>query len=378
VFDLELDDIDQAIVETGRRLGLEVIDPHAWAADRDQTIDPGVRAAVHAFGFTAPIAEDYGGHGVPTAFQQMLALEALGYGDPGLTGVLALTSAAALVISSAGSTDQCQQWLLGDTSPPVPPLALYEGFGRAPDDYETSITAEGGRWRVKGKKVGVALSDSSPSHILAVGRDDGARQMRAAFVPVGVGVTIDDEANPQASQGFIALSLARFADVDFDVVIDTADLLGAGKDVSQAVAVAAARTRLVPAAITLGGAQRAREYATKYAIGREAFGSRIFDFQGVSFPLVDNQIKIDAARLSLWNAASELDNEEVPEGAEAGISRVVNEVHAAATCATRDAIQTLGGHGFLTDHPLERWYRCAALFSALDSDPLYTRFEPAV
>lgn len=377
MFDLELDDVEQSIVDTGRRLALGVVDEGAFDADSTQTIDERCARLVHEFGFTCPVPEELGGAGLPTAFQQVLALETLGHGDPGVTGVLALTSASALVIGMCGSTSQRQAWLAGvaERSTAVMPLALYESYGRDPEDFETSIVAEGeGRWRVRGHKCGIAFGDRDHPHLLVIGRDPHSSELRAAVVPTDAeGVTVRHEVAPDAEQGFIALSQARFATLDVDTVVDTSDLLGEGDLDPRSLALAIARTRLLPAAITLGGGVRAREYATAYAIEREAFGTVIHNFQGVSFPLVDDQIKLDAARLSLWKAAAALDR-----GTPTAIAPVVNECHAAATTATRDAIQTLGGHGFLADHPVERWYRCAAMLSALDTDPLYTRFEVAV
>lgn len=378
VFDLALDDVEQAIVETARALALGPVAQAASAADREQVIGDRCVRALHEFGFTCPLPEALGGSGLPSPFQQVLALEALGYGDPGVTGVLTLSSAAALVIGQCGTQEQQQSWLAGvaDRSHAVVPLGLYESYGREPDEFETTITPQGdNRWRVHGRKVGVAVGGPDPSHILVVARAAEDEGLRAAFVPIGAdGVSLRHDVNPEASQGFIAMSQARFATLDVDTVVETGDLLGHGRADRAALTAAVARTRLLPAAITLGGAARAREYATAYAVGREAFGTVIHEFQGVSFPLVDSQIKIDAARLSLWKAALDLE----VDSSTSAIGSVVNECHAAANAATREAMQTLGGHGFLTDHPVERWYRCAAMFSALDTDPVYTRFELAV
>jgi alkylation response protein AidB-like acyl-CoA dehydrogenase len=137
-----------------------------------------------------------------------------------------------------------------------------------------------------------------------------------------------------------------------------------------------ARTRRLPAAVALGAGTRAREYAHAYAAQRIAFGRPILDFQGVAFPLVDAAMQLDAAWLGLLDLATRIDNSDPDAPKE--VSAMINECHAAATAATREGIQTLGGHGFLADHPVERWYRCTALLSTLDSDPFYAPFHPAV
>ena len=380
MFELGLDSVEQDIVDAARRIATSVVDESAFEADRQQVIDDRCLQVVHEFGFTCPVPEELGGSGLPSVLQQVLALEELGHGDPGIAGVLTLTAAAAAVITQCGSPDQRNKWLAGiaDRTRTVVPLALYESYGRNPDEFETVISALGdGRWHVSGRKVGVPLGEDVPDHVLVVGRDHESNELRSAFVPTSAnGVSLRHEVTPDAAQGFIALSQARFATLDVDTVIETRDLLGEGELDSRTLSVAVARTRLLPAAITLGGGSRAREYATAYAVEREAFNTVIYEFQGVSFPLVENQIQLDAARLTLWKAASGLDA--TGDESTAWVAPAVNECHTAATAATRDAVQTLGGHGFLADHPLERWYRCAAMFSALDTDPVFTRFEIAV
>ncbi len=65
-------------------------------------------------------------------------------------------------------------------------------------------------------------------------------------------------------------------------------------------------------------------------------------------------------------------------GIEAIVTRAVNYAGAVAMQATRDAVQVLGGHGFITDHPVERWYRSAAALAVLDCDPSAFPFEAAL
>lgn len=207
--------------------------------------------------------------------------------------------------------------------------------------------------------------------MIVVGRDPEQDALRAAVVALA-----DAEVAAAPDLGHLAMSSAGLTGVRFDVTVDADALLhdeAGGVTLAQAVA----RIRLLPAAVVLGGATRAREYATRYATERVAFGRPIISFQGVSFTLADNHMQLDAARLGLWNVAAAL-GEFADEQLADEVGRIVAECHAAATTATRDAIQMLGGHGFLTDHPVERWYRCTALLSTLDCDPRFTRFVPAI
>ena len=91
-------------------------------------------------------------------------------------------------------------------------------------------------------------------------------------------------------------------------------------------------------------------------------------------------MRIDASRLEIGELAVALDTGDSGGAADqsSSISRAVAYASDVANRATRTAVQTLGGHGFITDHPAELWYRAAATLSTLDSDPLITTFEPAL
>jgi alkylation response protein AidB-like acyl-CoA dehydrogenase len=137
-----------------------------------------------------------------------------------------------------------------------------------------------------------------------------------------------------------------------------------------ALARALALARLVPVAVSVGCARAAIDYACEYATQREAFGHPISGFQGVSFILVDAQMEAELCRLDLWRVAAALDGAADPTAVEHDVDRVVSAANEMVLRATRTALQVLGGHGFLTDHPVERWYRTAAALAALDFDPL--------
>jgi alkylation response protein AidB-like acyl-CoA dehydrogenase len=102
-----------------------------------------------------------------------------------------------------------------------------------------------------------------------------------------------------------------------------------------------------------------------YAGGRIAFGRPIVSYQGIAFMIAEMAMKLDAARLMVWRAAASWDRE-VETGNDKS-SSYVQEAEAAqnqaikiAKSATIDAIQILGGAGFMQDHPAEMWMRNAA------------------
>jgi alkylation response protein AidB-like acyl-CoA dehydrogenase len=124
------------------------------------------------------------------------------------------------------------------------------------------------------------------------------------------------------------------------------------------------QTRPMVAAQAIGIARAALEYATSYATQREAFGGPIIDNQGIAFPLAEIATQIEAARLLTWRA-SWMAAKGIPfERGEGSMSKMAaSEV---AVRATERAIQTMGGWGYITDHPVEKWYRDAKLYTIFE------------
>jgi alkylation response protein AidB-like acyl-CoA dehydrogenase len=119
-------------------------------------------------------------------------------------------------------------------------------------------------------------------------------------------------------------------------------------------------SRCCNAAIALGAAQRAYDEAVDYMQQREAFGKRLADFQGLRWTIADMAVKLDAARLLIYRAATNA-TEGFPSEAEAAIAKTfANE---AALSVVSDAMQLFGANGYSTSFPLERLYRDVRGFS---------------
>jgi acyl-CoA dehydrogenase len=117
-------------------------------------------------------------------------------------------------------------------------------------------------------------------------------------------------------------------------------------------------------AYAVGTARAAFDHALAYAKERVQFGKPIGEHQAVGFQLVDMKASIDAARLLVWRAAALGATGHSLPGAEGSMAKLV--AAEAALKVTQQAIQILGGAGFTTDHPVERWYRDAKIFSIFE------------
>ena len=133
-----------------------------------------------------------------------------------------------------------------------------------------------------------------------------------------------------------------------------------GKPGDSGVIRAATLYMLLRASVACGMARAALEYARDYAAGRIAFGRPIASYQGIAFMVAEMAMRLDAARLLVWRAAASWDrgveNETLVREAETAQRQAVK----IAQSATIDAIQVLGGAGFMQDHPAEMWMRNAA------------------
>jgi alkylation response protein AidB-like acyl-CoA dehydrogenase len=133
---------------------------------------------------------------------------------------------------------------------------------------------------------------------------------------------------------------------------------------SSAALAAFERTRPMVAAQAIGIARAALEFARDYAVQRQAFGQPIIENQGVSFPLADLAAEIDAARLLTWRAAWMAAQRHPFENAEGSMSKLKASEVAVRAC--EQAIQTMGGWGYIKDFPVEKWYRDAKLYTIFE------------
>jgi alkylation response protein AidB-like acyl-CoA dehydrogenase len=157
----------------------------------------------------------------------------------------------------------------------------------------------------------------------------------------------------------LGLKAAPSATLTFENARIAADNL-LGEPGNAGVVRAATLYQLLRAAVACGSARAGLGYAAAYARERIAFGRPIVSYQGIAFLFSEMAMKLDAARLYLWRAATGWD-----KGVE--LAELVSSCEAAqyqatkmAKVATIDTIQILGGAGFIQDHPAEMWVRNTA------------------
>jgi alkylation response protein AidB-like acyl-CoA dehydrogenase len=162
----------------------------------------------------------------------------------------------------------------------------------------------------------------------------------------------------------MGLRSSPIAQIAFDAARIPADRLLGEENTGFRIAMTALDGgRLGIAACAVGLAQAALDYAVAYAREREQFGSRIIDFQGVGFMLADMATAVAAAR-ALTLAAARLRDAGRPYSLDAAKAKLfATDV---AMRVTTDAVQVLGGYGYVSDHPVERYMREAKVLQIVE------------
>jgi hypothetical protein len=362
---LDASEEDRLLVETLHAFAADRIRAVAREAERAGGAPASLQVDLHRLGVAAPIPEEHGGQGIPGLATSLRIAEELAWGDPGIAVAALQAGGAALLIAECGSAAQREGHLprFAAASPLRAAVCLYEGFGRQPSELATSAARDAAGWVLRGTKIGVLHPNDAELGVVVAREGDGEL---AAFVvegrPPGWIVIRDD-----SRSGKLGLEAAPTGTVRLEALrVPEAARLPDGTALPRALA----RIRLTHAAVLIGCARAAVEFAARYAVERVAFGRPIAGFQGVAFPLADRDMAIDAARLELFDATDAIADESDPAVIEAVCRRVLGRCGEVALQATRDGVQTLGGHGFIREYPVERWYRAAAALSALDFDPL--------
>jgi alkylation response protein AidB-like acyl-CoA dehydrogenase len=346
----------QEIKERTAEFADREIAPRAAELDREDRVPFDMLRRMAGAGFMGLcVPEAYDGAGMDF-LSYCLLIEEVSRADAGVGVTLAVhTSAGTLPIVMFGTGEQKARW--------VPPLARGERIGCfALTEPETGSDAsaiqtraekvEGG-YRISGHKQWVTNGRLAGTMILFARAEGGVREGVTAFVvPMDAeGISFGKHAE---KMGVIS---ATTDDVLFDnVFVPEEDRLGAeGRGLR--VALGTLDTgRIGISAQAVGIAEAAFRYAAQYASGRTTFGKPIAEHQAIAFKLADMQTKIRAARLLVYEAAWMKDRGErhTEAGARAKLyaSQVANEV-------AYEAVQVLGGRGYMKDHPVERYYRDA-------------------
>jgi acyl-CoA dehydrogenase len=313
---------------------------------------------------------------------QPLIVEELCWGCAGISLGIFGSGLPLVAMMASGTPEQVARWtpeLFGTPAEPkVGAFCVTEpGAGSDVSSLRTRAVRDGGDWVLNGQKVFITNGGIAGVHVVVATVDPalGHRGQASFVVPPGT---------PGLRQGKKERKLGIRASHTAEVLLEDcrlpADCLLGGEQRLQAKLEAARNkdrrrtssgalatfeaTRPVVGAQAVGIARAAFEFARDYARERTQFGKPIAAQQAIAFKLADMATEIDAARLLVWRASWMARNGAGFQHAEGSMSKLkAGEV---AVRVTDEAIQVLGGYGYIRDFPVEKWHRDAKIYSLFE------------
>jgi alkylation response protein AidB-like acyl-CoA dehydrogenase len=350
LFDLTPTDEQQMVRESFRAFASEQLRPAARAADAACAAPRELLEQIGALGLTMlGVPEELGGAvSERSTVTSVLAAEALAHGDMGLAVAALAPASVASALSLWGDGDQQATYLpalVGD-EPPDAALALHEPRPLFdPRTLKTVARRDGGDHVIAGVKALVPRATEAGLLIIGAHIEDQGPALFLLETSTS-GVLI------KATPGMGVRAAATGEVLLEDVRLPAGALLGGGDPGVYAECVR--RARLAWCALAVGTAQAVLDYVIPYVNDRVAFGEPISHRQAVAFAISDIAIELEGMRLATLRAASRAD---------AGRDFATEVAVARTLCSEKgarigsDGVQLLGGHGYVTEHPVERWYR---------------------
>ena len=360
--DFDLTEEQRLLQKTAREFAQREMRPVALECDKKGEVPWDIIKKAHALGLdTAFIPEPYGGGGIDSTLTHVIVMEELNWGCAGMATGLIGAGLAYLPIIHMGTEDQKKRFLTRFTGPEarLGALCLTEpDAGSDVANISTTAVKKGDEWVLNGVKRFITNGGIADLHVVfaTIDKSLGYFGIRAFVVEHGTpGLTmgkVEDKMGVRASH--TAEVLLDDCRIPVDNVLGSDEgtaFYGAMKTLES--------SRPLVAAGAVGIARAAYEYALDYSRKRKTFGKPIATRQAIAFMLADMKTKIEAARLLTWRAAW-MHDAGMPMNKEASYAKLF--AADAAMEVTTDAVQILGGTGYMKDEPVEKWMRDAKVF----------------
>jgi alkylation response protein AidB-like acyl-CoA dehydrogenase len=306
-----------------------------------------------------PFPAEYGGTGTGTLMLNV-AVEEVARACASTALILMIQELGTLPIQLFGSDELKQRFLprcaSGEWSPA---FALSEPeAGSDPGGMITRAVRDGDEWVITGTKNWITNPGIADFYVVFAKTDPEAGRSR------GISAFVVEADRPGFSVGKLEHKLGIKGSptgqpVFDDVRVPAANLIGEeGRGMHVALGTLD-HSRLGVAAQAVGIAQGATDHAAAYAGERRQFGRPIADFQGIQFKLADMETRTAAARELLYRACAKIDRHEPDAGKYSAMAKLFASDTAMAV--TVEAVQVLGGYGYVTEYPVERYMRDAKI-----------------
>jgi alkylation response protein AidB-like acyl-CoA dehydrogenase len=306
-----------------------------------------------------PFGTEHGGTGTGTLMLN-LAVEEVARACASSALILMIQELGTLPIQLYGSDELKQRFLprcaSGEWSPA---FALSEPeAGSDPGGMITRAVRDGDEWVINGTKNWITNLGVADFYIVFAKTDPSAGRSR------GISAFVVEADRPGFSVGKLEHKLGIKGSptgqpIFEDVRVPAGNLIGDENRGMQVALGTLDHSRLGVAAQAVGIAQGATDYAAAYARDRRQFGQPIADFQGIQFKLADMETRTAAARELLYRACAKIDRGEADAGKYSAMAKLFASDTAMAV--TVEAVQVLGGYGYVTEYPVERYMRDAKI-----------------
>jgi acyl-CoA dehydrogenase len=382
-FSLELNEDQLQIQKWVHDFAENVVRPaaHEWD-EREETPWPIIRQAAEVGLYSLDFVAN--GFADPTGILLPVVMEEMAWGDAGIALAIFGTTLGVSGIVANGTPEQIGEWLPQCFGTPEH-LALAAFCVSEPDagsdvsSLRTRAVYDQAKdeWVLNGTKTWITNGGIADIHVVVASVDPelGSRGQASFIVPPGT---------PGLSQGRkfqkMGIRASHTAEVVLDEVRVPGRLLLGGKDRlderlarvregkggvrSQAAMATFEASRPIVGAQAVGIARAAWEYALDYAMQRKQFGRAIIENQSIAFKLADMRTAVDAARLLVWRAAWMGKAGKVFDAGQGSMSKLF--AGETAVRVTDEAIQILGGAGYIREHPVERWHRDAKIYTIFE------------
>jgi len=318
-----------------------------------------------------------------TGLSMMLFLEEMAWGDAGLCMAIVGSSLAVAGIMANATPEQAMEWVPQCYG--TPGDIKLGAFGVSEPDAGSDVSGLRTRavydeakdeWVLNGTKTWITNGGIANTHVIvaSVAPELGSRG-QASFV-IGEGTPGIRMGTKFKKMGIRASHTAEV--ILEDCRIPGRQLLGGkeklderlarvreGKKAqSQAAMATFEATRPAVGAQALGIARAAYEFALDYAKERQQFGRPIIENQAIAFKLADMKVHVDASRLLIWRASWMAATRQPFLNGEGSMSKLY--ASETAVKVTEEAIQILGGYGYIRDNPVERWHRDSKIYTIFE------------
>ena len=356
----QLTDEHEAIKKAVREFAENEIEPVAREHDEEKKYPEEIRRKAAEYDFVAPnIPIEYGGAGM-TLQESILVTEELWRADPGIGSAVGSAGFGTDMIVKYGD-----EWMKEEYLPPIASgdsascsMISEPAHGSNVAGIETRAEKEGDEFVINGNKmwitngtvadVGVAMTKTDPG--------EGHRGITAILVPMDA-----DGVKTEKIDNKLGIRASDLAEVVLDDVrVPEENVIGEVNEGFYQLMDFFASGRTSVAAQAVGAAQGAFDAALDYAGEREQFGQKIGEFQAIQHKLAEMATDIEAARSLTYRAAANVEDGDDDVAAKyASMAKLFASEH--AVDVADEAIQVHGGAGYVTDHPVERYYRDARI-----------------